>query len=118
MPSTLSATLPDLPVSWRVARSVAGAVRLALMTRTMRNELGDPESWPNYRNGAWGRPLLQGAIIVSASEAEPAELRVAIEADGQMMHSTFVVADRDVRHRILEILQPGLQLADCLDQAL
>ena len=26
-----------------------------------------------------------------------------------MLHSTFVVADRDVRHRLLEILQPGFE---------
>jgi hypothetical protein len=114
----LLATLPDLPVSWRVVRSVADAVRLELMKRTIRDVLGDPQSWPNYRNGAWGRPLLQGATIVSASEAEPDELRVAIEADGQMMHSTFVITDRDVRHRLLEILQPGILLDDSLNHLL
>jgi len=88
------------------------------MTKTIRDVLGDPESWPNYRNGAWGRPLVTGATIVTGSEIEPDELRLAIEADGQMMHSTFVIADHDVRHRILEILQPGLKLADCLDQVI
>ena len=35
-----------------------------------------------------------------------------------MVHSTFVIADRDDRHRLLEILQPGLDLKACLDQAL
>ena len=88
------------------------------MTGTMRDLLGDPESWPNYRNGMWGRPVLRGATIVNAGEAEPDEVRVTIEADGQMMHSNFVIADRDVRHRVLEILQPGLALEGCLDQAL
>ena len=88
------------------------------MTKTIRDVLGDPESWPNYRNGAWGTPFLTGATIVTGSEIEPDELRLAIEADGQMMHSTFVIADHHVRHRILEILQPGLILADCLDQVI
>jgi hypothetical protein len=88
------------------------------MGRTIRDVLGDPESWPNYRNGAWGRPVLRGATIVNASEAEPDELRLAIEASGQMMHSVFIVANPDERHRLLEMLQPGLHLADCLDHAL
>ena len=88
------------------------------MTRKIRDVLGEPESWPNYRNGAWGRPLLRGATIVSASEAEPDELRLAIEARGQMMHSTFVIADRDVRHRLLELLQPGMILEDTLNHSL
>lgn len=88
------------------------------MTRTIRDVLGDPETWPNYRNGAWGRPLLHDATIVSASETEPDELRIAIEAHGQMMHSAFVITDRDVRHRILKILQPGVSLEDSLNHAL
>jgi hypothetical protein len=88
------------------------------MTKTIRDVLGDPESWANYRNGAWGRPLLKGATIVNASAAEPDVVRVTIEADGQMMHSSFSIANRDVRHRLLESLQPGLKLADCVDQML
>ena len=88
------------------------------MEKTIRDVLGDPESWPNYRNGMWGRPILQGATIVNAGEAEPDEVRVTIEVQGQMMHSNFVIADRDVRHRVLEILQPGLVLESCLDQLL
>jgi hypothetical protein len=105
-------------MSWGIADPAAGAVRLSVMTRTIRDVLGDPESWPNYRSGAWGMPLLRGATIVSALEVEPDELRIAIEVRGQMMHSTFSVADRDVRHRLLEILQSGVKLADCLDHSL
>ena len=63
-------------------------------------------------------PLLRGATIVSAREAEPDELRLAIEARGQMMHSTFVIADRDVRESVLRILRPGVKLEDCLNQLL
>ena len=63
-------------------------------------------------------PLLRGATIVSAREAEPDELRIAIDARGQIIHSTFVIADRDVRHRLLEILQPGVLLEDSLDHVL
>jgi len=101
-----------------MAGRLACDVRYAVMARTIRDVLGAPDTWPNYRNGGWGMPLLRGATIVSAIEAEPDELRIAIEARGQMMHSTFVIADRDERHRVLEILQPGLELEVCLAQAL
>ena len=101
-----------------MVQQAAGKVGYAVMTRTIRDVLGAPESWPNDRNGGLGMPLLRGATIVSAIEAEPDELRIAIEARGQMVHSTFVIADRDDRHRLLEILQPGLDLKACLDQAL
>ena len=63
-------------------------------------------------------PLLRGATVVSAHEAEPNELRLAIDARGQILHSIFVVEDRDLRHRILEIVQPGAELEDCLNQKL
>ena len=63
-------------------------------------------------------PLLRGATVVSALEAEPDELRIAIDARGQILHSTFVIQDRDVRHRLLEILQPGADLENCLSQRL
>ena len=33
-------------------------------------------------------------------------------------HSTFVIANRDVRHRLLEILQPGVLLEDTLNHSL
>jgi hypothetical protein len=88
------------------------------MTRTIRDVLGDPESWPNYRAGEWRMPLLSGATIVSAHEAEPDELRLAIEARGVILHSTFVIHDRDVRHRLLEVLQPGAELEACLAREL
>jgi len=63
-------------------------------------------------------PLLRGATIVGAREAEPDELRIVIDARGQILHSTFVIPDRDVRHRLLEILQPGVLLEDSLNHAL
>jgi len=87
------------------------------MKRTILDVLGDPESWSTYRSAAWNTPLLRGATIVSAFEVDPDELRIAIEARGQMMQSTFSIADRDVRHRVLEVLQPGRKLAECLDHA-
>lgn len=88
------------------------------MTRRIRDVLGEPESWPNYLAGGFGMPLLRGATIVAALEAEPDELRIAIDARGHILHSTFVIADRDQRHRLLEILQPGMLLEEGLNHAL
>ena len=63
-------------------------------------------------------PLLRGATVLSALEAEADELRLIVDARGQLLHSIFVVADRDVRHRLLEILQPATLLEDCLKHTL
>ena len=60
-------------------------------------------------------PLLRGATIVGARESEPDEVRIVVDARGALLHSTFVVADRDVRQRLLEILQPGASLEDSLN---
>ena len=63
-------------------------------------------------------PLLRGAFIVGAREYDPDEIRLIVDARGQMLHSTFVIGDRDVRQRLLEILQPGLSLEDCLNHVM
>lgn len=88
------------------------------MAKTVRDVLGDPGSWANLRQGGTHMPLLRGATIVGARESEPDELRVVIEARGRDLHTTFVIADRDVRQRLLEILKPGLLLDDILNQSL
>jgi hypothetical protein len=63
-------------------------------------------------------PLLRGATLVGAREVEPDELRIVIETRGKVLHSTFVIEDRDVRQRLLEILRPGLSLEDILNHLL
>ena len=88
------------------------------MVQTVRDVIGDPASWPRYREGGMRLPLLRDATIVAARESEPDEVRLAIDARGHVLHSTFVIADRDVRHRLLEILQPGLLLEDGLNHLL
>ena len=47
--------------------------------------------------------LLRGATIVAAQEVEPDALSVVIDARGQLLQSTFVIEDRNVRQRLLEI---------------
>ena len=88
------------------------------MGKTVRDVIGDPASWPDYREGGTQMPLLRGATLIGAREVEPDELRIVIETRGKVLHSTLVVEDRDVRQRLLEILQPGLSLEDILNHLL
>lgn len=89
-----------------------------MAARTVRDVIGDPESWPNYRYGGSRMPQLRGAKIVSVRPVDPDELQVTIEAHGQTLASTFVVEDRDVRLRVLALLEPGRELTAALDQEL
>jgi hypothetical protein len=108
--------MPDLPDPLAVASTAVSALRSELMPQTVRDLLGDPQAWPDYRTGGMGMPLLRGATIVGAREVEPDEIRIIIDAHGQILHSTFFIADRDVRQSLLRILQPGAKLEDCLDR--
>jgi hypothetical protein len=86
--------------------------------RTVRDVIGDPESWPNYRYGGARMPILRGAKITSVRPVDPDELQVTIEAHGQTLASTFVIEDRDLRLRVQALLVPGTELAAALDQKL
>jgi hypothetical protein len=63
-------------------------------------------------------PQLRGAKIRSVRPVDPDELQVTIEAHGQVLASTFVLEDRDLRLRVLALLVPGTELAVALDQEL
>jgi hypothetical protein len=86
--------------------------------RTVRDVIGDPESWPNYRYGGTRMPRLRGAMITSVLPVDPDELQVTIEAHGQTLASTFVLEDRDLRLRVLALLVPGTEVAVALDKEL
>ena len=86
--------------------------------RTVRDVIGNPESWPNYRYGGSRMPVLRGAKIKNVRPVDPDELQVTIEAHGQTLASTFVVEDRDVRLRVQSLLVPGAELTSVLDQEL
>ena len=86
--------------------------------RTVRDVIGPPESWPNYRFGGSRMPSLRGAKIRSVRLTDPDELHLTIEVHGQIFSSSFELGDRDVRLRVHELLKPGAELATCLDQAL
>lgn len=86
--------------------------------RTVRDVIGNPESWPNYRYGGSRMPVLRGAKIKSVRPVDPDELQVTIEAHGQTLASTFVLEDRDIRLRVQSLLVPGAELTSVLDQEL
>lgn len=86
--------------------------------RTLRDVLGEPESWPNYRYGGARMPQLRGAKIRSVRAVDPDELQVTVEAHGQVLPSTFIIEDRDLRLRVLALLAPGTVLAAALDREL
>lgn len=89
-----------------------------MIPRTVRDAIGDPESWPNYRYGGSRMPNLRGAKIVSVRPVDPDELQVSIAVHGQTMASTFVIEDRDVRLRVIALLAPGTDLTAALDREL
>ena len=86
--------------------------------RTVRDAIGDPESWPNYRYGGARMPNLRGAKIKSVLPVDPDELQLTIEVHGQILASTFVIEDRDLRLRVFALLVPGSELTAALDQEL
>jgi hypothetical protein len=108
--------MPDLPDLRSVASTGVFVLRSELMPQTVRDLLGDPQTWPDYRTGGMRMPLLRGATIVGAREVDPDEIRIIIDAHGQILHSTFFIADRDVRQSLLRILQPAAMLEECLDR--
>ena len=63
-------------------------------------------------------PPLRGAKIRSVRPVDPDELQVTIEAHGQTLASTFVLEDRDLRLRVLELLVPGTEVTAALDEEL
>jgi hypothetical protein len=87
-------------------------------TRTVLDVLGDPESWLTKGQGGMLMQLLRGATIVATQEGESDVVSVVMDARGQLCSSTFVIEDPATRQRLLEILQPGLLMLDCLDREL
>ena len=89
-----------------------------MATRTVRDVIGSPESWPSYRFGGNRMPNLRGAKIRSVRLADPDEIHLTIEIHGLIYTSSFDLVDRDLRLRVHALLKPGSDLAACLDQAL
>jgi hypothetical protein len=88
---------------------------LTMKTRTVRDVIGEPESWPNDLQGdLTGSPDMFGATV-SASFASGDQL--AIQTDGSASGMTFVtfnVADADLCANIVAAMWPGRDLYTAL----
>ena len=86
-----------------------------MKTRTVRDVIGEPESWPNDMQGdLTGSPNMFGAKV-SASFASGDQL--AIQTDGSVSGMTFVtfnVADADLCASIVAAMWPGRDLYTAL----
>jgi len=87
-----------------------------MKTRTVRDVIGEPESWPNDMQGdSTESPDMFGAKV-SASFASGDQL--AIQTDGSASGMTFVtfnVADADLCAGIVAAMWPGRDLYTALD---
>jgi len=87
--------------------------------RTVRDVLGEPESWSNYMRGEWrGIPDMKGATI---SEVVALGKEVAVHtkgAPGGDTFSVFVIEDQDLRERTIRALRPGVEVHEAVAAAI
>lgn len=77
-------------------------------TKTVRDVLGEPESWPNSLNGDLQGILNMKGATISDVIASGSEIAVQTQggADGPTF-SVFVIEDENLRARTLRALRPG-----------
>jgi len=86
-----------------------------MKTRTVRDVIGEPESWPNDMEGDLTRSPDMAGAKVSASFASGDQL--AIQTDGSASGMTFVtfnVADEELCAGIVAAMWPGRDLYTAL----
>ena len=86
-----------------------------MKTRTVRDVIGDPESWPNDMQGDLTGSLDMFGAKVSASFASGDQL--AIQTDGSLSGMTIVtfnIADADLSASIVAAMWPGRDLFTAL----
>ena len=86
---------------------------------TVRDVLGEPESWPNSMNGeCHGLPNMEGATI---SDVIAFGNEVAVHtlggADGPTF-SVFLIEDENLRARMLRALIPGAPVHEAVAAAI
>ena len=83
--------------------------------KTVRDVLGEPESWPNTMNGkAPGVPNMEGATIWGVI-ACGSELAVhTVGAVSGPTFSVFVIEDRELRERTVLALKLGAPVREVL----
>jgi hypothetical protein len=81
--------------------------------KTVRDVLGEPESWSNYMRGDWhGNANMKGATI---SEVIALGKEVAVHtkgAPGGETFSVFVIEDQNIRERTVRALRVGAEVHD------
>lgn len=84
-------------------------------SKTVRDVIGEPESWPNHLNGHSKEPLdMRGAVITDAFASGD---QIAIHTKGAACgetFSTFVVADQELRNRLTQVLTANLNVYDAV----
>ena len=83
--------------------------------KTVRDVLGEPESWSNYMRGDWHRD----ANMVGAKISEVVTLgkEIAVHtrgAPGGDIFSVFVIEDQDLRERTVRALRPGVEVHEAV----
>jgi len=80
-----------------------------VITRTVRDVIGDPEFWPNFmQSEPQGPPDMRGAMITDVFVSGD---QIAIQtkgADCGQTFSMFVVEDGELRDRLTRVLRPAL----------
>lgn len=84
-------------------------------TKTVRDVLGEPESWPNSMNGdRQGIPNMKGATIWDVIAAGN---EVAVHTQGAVCgptFSVFIIEDQDLRERTVRALKLGAPISEAL----
>ena len=86
-----------------------------MITRTVRDVIGDPEFWPNFmQSELQGSPDMRGAMITDVFVSGD---QIAVQtkgADCGQTFSTFIVEDRELRDRLTRVLRPALSVYEAV----
>jgi len=84
-------------------------------SKTVRDVLGKPESWPNHLNGhSIERPDMRGAIITDVFASGD---QIGVQTKGAICgqtFSTFVIEDKKLRDRLTQVLRPELSVYEAV----
>jgi hypothetical protein len=84
-------------------------------TKTVRDVIGEPESWPNLMHCEWQGPQdMRGATI---AEVFAAGDQIAVQTKGAVCgetFSTFMVEDQELRDRLTQVLRPELSVYEAV----
>jgi hypothetical protein len=106
-------------ITSQVTFDMAGYGAKPIGAMFVRDVLGEPDSWPNFMHEEWQQARdMSGALITVVFAAGD---QIAIQKKGAICgetFSTFVVEEREVRDRIMQILRPDLSVYAAVATAL